>query len=299
MEIALYHPVHGYYRRQRDPFGKEGDFYTAEQIQPAFGILIAKVIRELRDEMGNPADFCVVELGAGRGEMAEALTEFRYLPVDLDGGELPERFSGIVFANEFFDALPVDVFRRSGERFEERMVSIRDGKLVWEEGSPADDAARDYLEQLAPGAGEGQILEVNFAALEWMNRIAGALVRGYVFVIDYGYTREEVPRHPDGTLMSYRRHVAEENVLLTPGDRDITAHVPFSLLEEAGARRGLLRTRFERLVFTLLRAGEPDQFAAVLAGDEAEQLRRRLQLKTLLFGMGETFRTLLLKAGQK
>jgi SAM-dependent MidA family methyltransferase len=96
--------------------------------------------------------------------------------------------------------------------------------------------------------------------------------------------------------MSYHRHIAEENVLANPGERDITAHVAFTALEHAGAAKGLESVRFETLASTLLRAGEADQFASVLTGiGEEEQRRRRLQLKTLLFGMGETFRTLLLK----
>ena len=88
MSAALYHSELGYYRRARDPFGKDGDFYTAEQIQPVFGILIAQRIRQLWRTMGEPADFTVVELGAGRGEMAEAFAEWRYIPVDLDGGTI-------------------------------------------------------------------------------------------------------------------------------------------------------------------------------------------------------------------
>ena len=89
MEVALYHPEHGYYRRPRDPFGKHGDFFTAEQFQPVFGILIAARIRQLFRDMGEPADFTVVELGAGRGEMADAFSEWRYVPVDIDSGALP------------------------------------------------------------------------------------------------------------------------------------------------------------------------------------------------------------------
>ena len=40
MDVALYHPEAGYYRRAADPFGRDGDFYTAEQIQPVFGLLM-------------------------------------------------------------------------------------------------------------------------------------------------------------------------------------------------------------------------------------------------------------------
>ena len=46
-------------------------------------------------------DFTVVELGAGRGEMAEALAEFRYVPVEIGSGELPKGIRGVVFSNEF------------------------------------------------------------------------------------------------------------------------------------------------------------------------------------------------------
>jgi len=93
--------------------------------------------------------------------------------------------------------------------------------------------------------------------------------------------------------MSYRRHTVSEDVLSDPGDRDITAHVCFTALEEHGKKLGLEKVRFERLSQTLLDAGEADQFAAALTGPD--EVRRRLQLKTLLFGMGETFRVLLQK----
>ena len=78
-------------------------------------------------------------------------------------------------------------------------------------------------------------------------------------------------------------------MLEEPGDRDITAHVNFTALEDHGARRGLRTRRFETLAQMLLAAGEADQFAEALAGGD---VRRRMQLKTLLFGMGETFRAL-------
>jgi len=80
MDVALYQPECGFYRAGRDPFGRAGDYYTAEQIQPVFGILVAARVRQLHEELGEPADFTVVELGAGRGEMAEAFSRYRYCP---------------------------------------------------------------------------------------------------------------------------------------------------------------------------------------------------------------------------
>jgi SAM-dependent MidA family methyltransferase len=92
--------------------------------------------------------------------------------------------------------------------------------------------------------------------------------------------------------MSYRRHTAREDVLTDPGEQDITAHVNFSALAERGEECGLRTDGFETLAQALMAAGE-DEFARSLAApDVAEQLRRRLQLKTLVFGMGETFRIL-------
>jgi len=291
METALYHPEHGYYRRPHDPFGKQGDFYTAEQIQPVFGILMAARVRRLYRALGKPADFVVVELGAGRGEMAEAFSEWRYLPVDIDRGALPENFRGVVLCNEFFDALPVDVAVFRGGVFRRQSVGFHDGRFVWqEEGEVASDAV-DYLNAFFPPPEEGNWYEINLPALRWMDRIAGALRGGYVLTVDYGYTRTEAVRFPSGTLMGYRRHTAREDVLAEPGVRDITSHVNFTALQERGRQRGLRSEDFSTLARTLLAAGEEDQFAAALGPEN--DLRRRMQLKTLLFGMGETFRVLL------
>ena len=292
MEAALYHPTHGYYRRPRDPFGKDGDFYTAEQVQPVFGILMAARVRQLYREMGEPGDFTVVELGAGRREMAEAFSEWRYVPVDIDSGELPGRFTGVVFCNEFFDALPVEAAIYREGRFRRQCVAWVDGRFQWSTGREVPADVDRYLRRYFPASAEDRWYEANLAALEWTERIGRALDRGYVLTIDYGYTRAESIRFPGGTLMGYHRHTARERVLEDPGGRDITAHVNFTAIEERGAEIGLRTVVFETLARTLVTAGEPDKFSAALGSDPGRELRRRLQLKTLLFGMGETFRVL-------
>jgi SAM-dependent MidA family methyltransferase len=290
MDAALYDPIHGYYRQPRDPIGKEGDFFTAEQLQPVFGVLIAARIQMLYREMGEPSDFTVVELGPGRGEMVEhALAcskKVKLVPLDAD---LPDRFEGVVFSNEFFDALPVHRVVWIANEPRESLVAWQDDRFVWVDGPPVTPEIREYLDRYLPDAPNRSSAEVNLDALRWMERISQRLESGYVFTIDYGYTSAESQRFPAGTLMSYRRHLALEDVLTDPGSRDITAHVCFTALEG----HGLQTARFETLARTLLDAGEADQFAAALTGPD--EVRRRLQLKTLLFGMGETFRTLLQK----
>ena len=145
-------------------------------------------------------------------------------------------------------------------------------------------AIAEYAQQYAPDA---ELFEVNLDALEWMKRIQRSLRRGFVIAIDYGYTNREAMRFPQGTLMSYRRHTAHDDVLADPGERDITAHVAFTPMMDCG----LEVVRFETMMQMLMRAGEADQFAAAMAANPQ-------QLKTLLFGMGETFRVLLLRAGK-
>jgi SAM-dependent MidA family methyltransferase len=293
MEVALYHPELGYYRKPHDPFGRSGDFFTAEQLQPVFGTLMGERLRQVWRAMGEPPDFTVVELGAGRGEMAEAFSQWRYIPVEIDSGAMPERFRGAVFSNEFFDALPVDVAIAAADEFRERRVGMAGGRFLWETAGPVPHAVADYLARYGVPPEDGRIVEVNLEALSWVERIGRSLDNGCVLTIDYGYRRPELARFPAGTLMSYRRHTAADDILCDPGERDITAHVNFTAVEEHGARFGLETERLETLAQSILAAGEADQFAAALSGaNPDDELRRRMQLKTLLFGMGETFRVL-------
>ena len=303
MDLALYHPVYGYYMRGEDHFGREGDFYTNSQLQPVFGRLISQQIVRWREEMGSPEDFTVVELGAGRGEtlaeVRKALPEARCLAVERTCGTLPEAFQGVVYSNEFFDALPVHLVERRSEALIELLVASDGGGFQWMTGRPAKPPAANYISRYAPGFADGDRIEVNLDALDECERIAAALKRGYVLTIDYGYTSEEIAagrRFPRGSLMAYERHQAEEDVLANPGRRDITSHVNFTALEARGRDFGLdslgLRTQAQFL-FAL---GETDNFAAALeAATDTEALHLRMQLKSLLFGMGETFRVLVQK----
>jgi SAM-dependent MidA family methyltransferase len=175
----------------------------------------------------------------------------------------------------------------------ELCVGVEGERFVWITGGRAPDEVEEFWREYCPAAA---IFEANLEALRWMERIAAALASGYVLTVDYGYTTKELARFPAGTLMSYHRHTAREDVLSDPGERDITAHVPFTALQKHGTRCGLRTEVFEPLSRMLLRAGEADQFACALrAGSPREELERRLQLKSLLVGMGETFRTLLQK----
>ncbi len=293
---ALYHPEHGYYRRERDPFGARGDFYTAEQLQPVFGLLMARTVERLHERM--PARFEVVELGAGREEMRSYFERWSYQAIESGRGQLPAEIHGLVFGNEFLDALPVHLVRKKGGHFHEVSVAGYEGKFQYVEGPCVKGKLAEYLAKHGQHAPDGGLVEAHLDAVQWLDRLSAAVKQGFVLFIDYGFTERERVRFPQGTLMSYWRHQADEDVLCKPGERDITSHVPFTMLIDEAKERGFLVERYESLAQLLLDAGEPDQFANVLESqNEQEAARRRGQLKTLLYGMGETFRVLLLSRG--
>ena len=271
MEVALYDPAGGYYRR--DHFGREGDYYTAEQLQPVFGLLL----RRWCEQQGIAR---VVQLGAGRAALGETFGGLEYTPIDIGYGAWPEGFRGLVLAHEFFDALPVDVSERGAGGWRERRVGISSGRFVWQPGAAV------AVEELPA---EVEVAEVPVGMERAMRQIAAQTAAGHLLVIDYGYTERERIRFPQGSLLSYRRHCAIDDVLRDPGQQDITAHVPFAALERLAADGGFALERSESLGSFLLRIGEGDEFRFLeLAGDAA----RRLQLKTLLFDLGESFRAL-------
>src|SRR4029079_14518155 len=47
MELALYHPEHGYYSTAPQRSGKHGDFFTSVDVGPLFGELIAVQLEEM------------------------------------------------------------------------------------------------------------------------------------------------------------------------------------------------------------------------------------------------------------
>jgi len=198
----------------------------------------------------------------------------------------------IVFANEFFDALPVEILSEQGAL----RINLGDGNFV-EEWAPASAAELEFLDRYGVHPETGMRTEATLVAQKQMANLSAAIEEGFLVTIDYGYTREEqlAGRHL-GTVMTYRQHSASPNPYEAPGDQDITAHVNFTALastaEQSGMRAHQLLTQSQ----FLLGIGEANQF-----GDAFEECRLpeerakiALQLKHLVTpaGMGETFQVL-------
>ena len=243
MELAL----QAYYGKSDRQFGPGGDFVTAPELGRLFGRTLARQLAEL----GGP----ILELGAGTGALAETLLQEIDLEYDILetsaslrarqaarlGGKvnfldaLPERWRGVVIANEVVDALPVHAVAWRSEGVMERGVSI---DLAWKE-RPAQGPLLEEARRIeVPPPYES---EIGLAARAWMRTLAERLEEGVIFVIDYGFPRHEYyhPQRAMGTLMCHTRHRAHGDPFERPGEQDITAHVDFSALARAARESGL------------------------------------------------------------
>jgi len=206
---------------------------------------------------------------------------------------LPSETPLIVFANEFFDALPVEILSLRGKLH----LALDDHRLreIWLPPLPEE---LDYLDRYGIHPEANERIEVPIQAQHWMLQIARSIERGVIVVIDYGYTRNQqlAGRHR-GTLMAYQNHSVSPDPYHAPGEQDLTAHVNFTALaaacEQADMQVEKLRTQSQ----FLMGIGESTQFADAFEDCHMPQERAKvaLQLKHLVtpLGMGETFQVLI------
>ncbi len=338
MELCLYEPELGYYSRSREKFGKAGDFYTSSDVHAVFGRLLARQFEEMWRALDSTARIDVIELGPGRGLFARDVLDWsakqfpnfaaalRYSLVEqsthlrtklherlaeqiaaercaiFDSLEQATALAGdnlIVFGNEFFDALPVEVVDHRGAL----RVAVEGDRFV-EQFVPPSPAEDEFLDRYGVHPEAGERVEAPLASSAWMDRIAAIFRRrrGFVVLIDYGYTREQqlAGRHRD-TLMTYRRHVATPSPYEAPGEQDITAHVNFTALRARGVDGGLEELALLTQSQFLIGIGEETEFADAFQDCQLpqEQAKVALQLKHLISpdGMGEMFQVLLMSHG--
>jgi SAM-dependent MidA family methyltransferase len=197
-----------------------------------------------------------------------------------------------VFANEFFDALPVEILSAKGSL----RIDARDGHFLetWAQPSPEE---LELLDRYSVHPDPEERIEAPLAAQQFMDRIAASIQRGFLIAIDYGYTREEqlAGRHR-GTLKAIRQHSVSANPYETPGEQDITADVNFTALAAGAEKRGMQTHKLVTQSQFLMGIGEANQFADTFEECRLPQERAKvaLQLKHLVTpaGMGESFQVL-------
>jgi SAM-dependent MidA family methyltransferase len=203
----------------------------------------------------------------------------------------------IVFANEFFDALPVEILSAKGSL----RIDTRDGRFVetWAQASPDE---LEFLDRYSIHPEPHERVEAPLAAQRSMDHIAAGIQRGFFVAIDYGYTREEqlAGRHR-GTVKALRQHSVSANPYEAPGEQDITADVNFTALAAAAEKHGMQTHKLVTQSQFLMGIGEANQFADAFEDCRLPQERAKvaLQLKHLVTpaGMGESFQVLLASKG--
>jgi SAM-dependent MidA family methyltransferase len=200
----------------------------------------------------------------------------------------PEPAVGVVLANEFLDALPVHRTVLRGGKLLELYVVWRDGFAeVAAEPSTPELAAHLADDGVAGHLAEGQVAEICLDIGPWLDDVAGQLARGYVLAIDYGYEAAELygPRHLAGTLLGYRGHRVVENPFTDPGQIDLTAHVDFTAVRDAAARRGFAAQPLVTQQQFLMDAGLEAELQALQASPDltlAEYTRARSGIVRML-----------------
>lgn len=256
MELALYAPGLGYYAAGSIKLGAEGDFITAPEISPLFSQALARAILPIVDSQQ-----IILEVGAGRGRMAADILvylkqqnklpkEYWILELSADLRErqkntiektipdfinkvkwldsLPEKFSGVVLANELLDAMPVQLFQKAEKDINEVNVAWQEGKFAFQFKPNIDKRlitrVKDIEAELEIELAAGYVSEINFAAEDWLKSIAERLQQGVIVLIDYGFPRHEYyhAQRKQGTLMCHYRHRTHPDAFVYPGLQDIT-----------------------------------------------------------------------------
>ncbi len=341
MEWCLYHPDGGYYRSEKMHIGRDGDFYTSPCVHPLFGGLIAKQLSQMSEQLEG-ACFDVVEQGGGRGFLCEDVLEWaknhasafyqrlRYHLIETSPHLLREErerlgdhekagkvfwmdprvfeegknlIEGCFLSNELVDAFPVHRVIFDHGKLKEIYVTQVHGQLKEQWGELSDPRIAPYFQSVGITLQEGQRAEVNLKALDWVEKVARCLRKGFVLTIDYGHFGKELYRshRRDGTLLCYHRHRTSENPYERLGEQDITSHVNFSSLIQKGEEVGLRLTGLVPQYQFLLALGllqEMESLGRDLS--EMDALRLRLSLKHLIepeMGMGEVFKVLIQHKG--
>ena len=322
MELALYAPGLGYYAGGAAKFGAAGDFITAPEMTPLFGRTLAISAEPVLRETGGD----ILELGAGSGRLALDLlgelerraclpTQYRILELSPDLRDrqrallaaaaphlldrvvwldaLPDNFRGLILANEVLDAMPVHLVRWLNGACFERGVAVESGEFVWQDRPLTEGPLWQAAKALDPGV--DYLSEINLAAPAWINSLSQSLAQGVVLCLDYGFPRSEYfhPQRDSGTLRVHYRHHSLDDPFFLPGLCDLTAHVDFSAVADAGVESGLRLLGYTSQANYLLNAGLLDLMAE-MSPMTSDYLRAAAAVQKLLqpSEMGELFKSI-------
>jgi SAM-dependent MidA family methyltransferase len=326
MDLALYHPQHGYYATSARRSGRAGDFFTSVDVGPLFGEMLAVQIDEMARVLADRVErIDLVEAGAGNGRLMrdvldtasvhypETYERVRVTLVERSAAardsqratlgphasrlsessdDLPPHIRGIVVANELLDALPVHIVVQRGIELREIRIAESDGVLHELETPLSTPRLTERLAEVSAALEDGWRVEVGLAAYDWTRRTAESIERGFLLLFDYGHAARDLysASHSGGTLMAYRGHVADARGWLeNPGALDLTSHVDLTAVERAACEGGMICLAVLDQTYFLANLGITERLSS---GSDPESLARRLAAKTLLMpgGLGSTMK---------
>jgi len=334
MHLALYSPGLGYYNVGTTKFGAAGDFITAPELSPLFSHVVA---RQCSVALGQLEKGQILELGAGNGrfavEILRKLADLKSLPVryliletsaelkarqeELLGEELPdvypkvewlsqlpEKFVGVVIANEVADALPIERFERTDNAVLQMHVTANETGFEWSR-KPAPEILKIAVKKIEADIGKvlprGYQSEVSLALPDWIGQIANCLHNGLVLLFDYGVSRREYYSHDrnQGWLRCHLRHHAHNEPLIYPGIQDVTSWVDFTAIAESATYHDLDVTGYVTQAHFLINGGLEEELIGIadLPVDDQFELLRQVKLLTLPGEMGENFKCIGLNRG--
>jgi SAM-dependent MidA family methyltransferase len=325
MQMALYDPEFGYYTTGLQQFGQ--DFVTAPQLTPLFAYSLAQQCFDILSELSEPILF---EFGAGSGKLCcDLLTRLEqlnclptaYYILEVSGSLQAEQqrtitemiphlaskvhwlkawpkapFEGVILANEVLDAMPVHRFVQTQEALYEIFVGLSDSQHVQEVLRVCDNPrlTQHVKHCVDPGLFPYQS-EINLQIDDWVAQCSHMLTRGLLLIIDYGFPRHEY-YHPDryqGTLMCHYQHHSHTDPFIHIGAQDITAHVDFTHVAEAGVTSGFSVSGFTSQAAFLL---ANDLLSLLNEQDPKLLIQQQQAIKILVqpSEMGELFKVIAL-----
>src|SRR5260221_3074698 len=335
IELALYHPQLGYYSGERLRIGRQGDFITNVSVGKLFGEILADQIAELWELLNRPTEFTIVEAGAESGDLASDLLarlsetqpkiSWNYVIAEPNAGKQDQQrqrltgttvrwvsslkdlnsITGIILGNELLDAIPTRVVEWSEDQWREVLIVLEGDSFGFSLGPIQDSRLTTLIGKIPTPLSLPYRTEINLRAQDWILTVTKSLGRGFILLIDYGYSRSDYysPLRTKGTLSAYRNQRREENIFAGIGETDITAHVDFTAIAEVALEAGCQLLGFTDQHHFMVGAGgkRMRSFEANLAMPHDRQERDRFlrAYKTLMHPemMGLAFKYLLIGKG--
>lgn len=323
MELVLYTPQYGYYTGGSHKIGNDGDFITAPTLTPLFARTLARQLQELLPQTaGN-----IYEFGAGTGQLAADLLNNlsdginRYYIIEISPelaarqkdliqtlapqaaqkivhlSALPETFDGIIIGNEVLDAMPVEIIRKDeGGSFEHVGVCLDNDRFTYS-ARPLHDLQLSALASLYfPKISSPYTSELHPQQYAFIRTLASRLEHGCMIFIDYGFDAAQYyhPQRNQGTLIGHYRHHVIHNPFDFIGLADLTAHVNFTDIAQAGTDAGLDLIGYLPQSHFLLNLGITELLAQTGQTDSAAYIREAAAVQKLIdqHEMGELFKVI-------